>query len=131
MWRIGEAEPYARFDWGGASLLVVWSPDARWLATGDQTPSVHLYDFTRDYPLHIHGFETKVKAVDFSPDGQRLVTGGGSTVTVWNCTGKAGPEDTIPEQLRFHRATSKRSPVRQTVNFGKRRQRGSPGHLGR
>ena len=103
MWRIGEAEPYARFDWGGASLLVVWSPDARWLATGDQTPSVHLYDFTRDYPLHIHGFETKVKAMDFSPDGQRLVTGGGSIVTVWNCTGKTGPENTTPDQLKFHK----------------------------
>ncbi len=103
MWRISEAEPFARFDWGGASLLVAWSPDARWIATGDQTPSVHLYDFTRDYPLHIHGFETKVKAMDFSPDGKRLVTGGGSTVTVWNCSGPTGPENTVPDQLRFHK----------------------------
>lgn len=103
MWRIGEAEPFARFDWGGASLLVAWSADARWIATGDQTPSVHLYDFTRDYPLHIHGFETKVKTIDFSPDGKRLVTGGGSTITVWNCTGKTGPEKTVPDQLKFHK----------------------------
>src|SRR4051812_42072841 len=51
MWRIGETEPYAKFDWGGASLIAGWSPDGRWIATGDQTPSIHLYDFTRDYPL--------------------------------------------------------------------------------
>ena len=34
MWRIGETEPFARFDWGGASLLVLWSPTGRWLVTG-------------------------------------------------------------------------------------------------
>ena len=103
MWRIGEAEPFARFDWGGASLLVLWSSDGRWIATGDQTPSVHLYDFTRDYPLHIQGYETKVKAMDFSPDGKRLATGGGSIVTVWNCLGERGPEGTVPDQLKFHK----------------------------
>ena len=103
MWRIGETEPFARFDWGGASLLVLWSPDGRWIATGDQTPSVHLYDFTRDYPLHIQGYETKIKAMDFSPDGKRLATGGGTTVTVWNCMGETGPEGTIPDQLKFHK----------------------------
>ena len=103
MWRIGEAEPSARFDWGGASLLVTWSPDGRWLVTGDQTPSVHLYDFTRDYPLHIQGYETKVKAMDFSPDAKRLATGGGTKVTLWDCTGKTGPEGAIPDQLKFHK----------------------------
>ncbi len=103
MWRIGETEPFARFDWGGASLLVLWSPDGRWLATGDQTPSVHLYDFTRDYPLHIQGYETKVKAMDFSPDGNQLATGGGTTVTVWNCTGVTGPEGAVPDQRKFHK----------------------------
>jgi len=103
MWRIGETEPFARFDWGGASLLVAWSPDGRWIVTCDQTPSVHLYDFTRDYPLHIQGYETKVKAMDFSPDGKRLATGGGTMVTVWNCTGKTGPESTVPDQFKFHK----------------------------
>jgi YD repeat-containing protein len=121
MWRVGEAEPFARFDWGGASLLVAWSPDARWIATGDQTPSVHLYDFTRDHPLHIHGFETKVKAMDFSPDGKRLVTGGGSTVTVWNCAGRTGPENTVPDQLSFHKgevATLAWSPTGEFLASG-------------
>ncbi|HEU4678870.1 MAG TPA: hypothetical protein VFS35_05075 [Terrimicrobiaceae bacterium] len=121
MWRIGEPEPFARFDWGGASLLVAWSPDARWIATADQTPSVHLYDFTRDYPLHIHGFETKVKTIGFSPDGRQLATGGGPTVTVWNCTGKNGPENSVPGQLRFHKAdveTLAWSPKRRLLATG-------------
>lgn len=103
MWRLGESEPFARFDWGGASLTVAWSPDGRWIVTGDQTPSVHLYDFTRDYPLHIQGYETKVKAFDFSPDSTLLATGGAPMVTIWDCTGESGPEDTTPAQLPFHR----------------------------
>jgi len=103
MWRLGESEPFARFDWGGASLLVAWAPDGRWIVTGDQTPSVHLYDFQRDDPLHIQGYETKVKAMDFSPDATRLATGGGPMITVWNCTGETGPANTTPGQLRFHK----------------------------
>ncbi|MDX2082314.1 MAG: hypothetical protein SFU53_16135 [Terrimicrobiaceae bacterium] len=99
MFRLGESEPFARFDWGGASLSVAWSPDGRWLVTGDQTPSVHLYDFTRDYPLHIQGYETKVRAMAFSPDSRKLATGGSSVLTVWPCTGPSGPEGVTPVQL--------------------------------
>jgi hypothetical protein len=129
MWRIGETEPFARFDWGGASLLVTWS----WLVTGDQTPSVHLYDFTRDYPLHIQGYETKVKAMDFSLDGKRLATGGGAKVTAWNCTGKTGPEDTIPDQLKFHKGDMETIAWSPTGEFLAERRRwtpGLPGHEG-
>lgn len=106
MWRLGGTEPFARFDWGGASLLACWSPDGRWLVTGDQTPSVHLYDFTRDHPLHIQGYETKVKALAFNSASRKLATGGGRLVTVWNCTGKTGPEGTIPKQLEGHTGDS-------------------------
>lgn len=104
MWRLGETAPFARFDWGGASLLAAWSPDGRWLVTGDQTPSVHLYDFTRDYPLHIQGYETKVKALAFNAASRKLATGGGPLVTVWPLTGKTGPEGVMPRQLEGHTA---------------------------
>lgn len=102
MWRLDAAEPFARFDWGGASLGVEWSPCGRWLVTADQTPSVHIYDFTRDYPLHIQGYETKVRAFAFSHDGKRLATGGSNVVTVWPCTGPTGPEGVTPIQLDGH-----------------------------
>ena len=102
MWKIGESEPFARFDWGGASLRVEWSSCGRWLVTADQTASVHIYDFTRDYPLHIQGYETKVRTMAFSADGRRLATGGSSVITIWPCTGKKGPEGVAPVQLDGH-----------------------------
>lgn len=102
MWKFGESEPFARFDWGGASLRVEWSSCGRWLVTADQTASVHIYDFTRDYPLHIQGYETKVRAMAFSADGKRLATGGGPVITIWPCTGKKGPEGVTPIQLDGH-----------------------------
>ena len=102
MWKFGAGEPFARFDWGGASLRVGWSSCGRWLATADQTPSVHIYDFTRDYPLHIQGYETKVRAMAFSADGTRLATGGSSVITIWPCAGKTGPEGVTPVQLDGH-----------------------------
>ncbi|MCX6971949.1 MAG: WD40 repeat domain-containing protein [Verrucomicrobia bacterium] len=102
MWKFGEGEPFARFDWGGASLRGEWSPCGRWLVTADQTASVHIYDFTRDYPLHIQGYETKVRAMAFSADGKRLATGGGPIITIWPCTGKKGPEGVTPIQLDGH-----------------------------
>ncbi len=102
LWKIGGPEPFARFDWGGASLIITWSPDGRWVVTGDQTPSVHLYDVPRDFPLHIQGYESKVKALAFSSNARRLATGGSPLVTVWNCTGKTGPENSTPRQLEGH-----------------------------
>lgn len=104
MWKLGESEPFARFDWGGASLHVEWSSCGRWLATADQTASVHIYDFTRDYPLHIQGFDAKVRAMTFSADGRKLATGGSPIVTIWPCTGKKGPEGATPVQLDGHDA---------------------------
>ena len=99
LWRLGQKKLFARFDWGGASLRVGWSADGRWLATGDQTPSVHVYDIPRDHPLHIQGFEGKVQALAFSKDSRQLATAGSAVVTVWPMTGKKGPDGATPIQI--------------------------------
>ena len=99
LWRLGQKKPFARFDLGGASLRVGWIPDGRWLATGDQTPSVHIYDIPRDHPLHIQGFESKVQALAFSSESKQLATAGSAVVTVWPMTGKKGPDGATPIQI--------------------------------
>ena len=102
IWRLGKKSSCGHFDWGGASLLVTWSPDGRWVVTGDQTPSVHLYDTVRKTPLHIQGFESKVKCFAWFDRGERLATGGGSVITLWPCTGRKGPDGATPIELAGH-----------------------------
>ena len=101
-WDPADSSRVAVVGAGGASLRAEWSPCGRWLVTADQTASVHIYDFTRDYPLNIQGYETKVRAMAFSADGKRLATGGSPVITIWPCTGKKGPEGVTPVQLDGH-----------------------------
>jgi len=102
LWKLGKAKPMSHFDWGGASLLSTWSPDGRWVVTGDQVPSVHLYDVKRKDPLHIQGYETKVKALAWEEAGAWLATGGGRLVTIWPCSSRKGPNGATPIQLSGH-----------------------------
>ncbi|MBL6764347.1 MAG: hypothetical protein ISQ14_05280 [Verrucomicrobiae bacterium] len=102
LWRTGRTKPFARFDWGGASLLVSWSPGGRWIVTGDQTPSVHIYDVKHDTPLHIQGFQTKVKSFAWLREGKQLAVSGSRVITVWPCHGRKGPDGSTPVQLVGH-----------------------------
>ena len=105
LWRIGENAPFDRFDWGGASLKVIWSPDGRWIATGDQTPSVHIYDVPKSIPLHIQGYQTKLRALAWNHDSQWLATAGGESIILWPCKGKKGPNGAKPITLNGHHAS--------------------------
>ncbi len=106
LWRLGEKFSFARIDDGVAALLLTWSPDGRWLVTGDQTPSVHLFDTKKRDPLFIRGFEAKIKAFAWqsagTPDVPWLALGGGPVITVWPCFGKNGPRNAKPIQLFGH-----------------------------
>lgn len=105
MWRVGQEEPFAHFSWGGASLYATWSRDGRWLVTADQTPSLHLFDFQRQEPLHIQGFSTRVKALAWQGEGEALATSHVEQIAIWPTTGHRGPEGARPVLLDGHRAT--------------------------
>ena len=106
LWRLGEAKPFARIDDGVAAQSLTWSPDGRWIVSGDQTPSVHLYDTKKRDPLFIQGFATKIKAFAWQTGGTKdlpwLALGGGPVITVWSCSGKNGPRGSKPIQLFGH-----------------------------
>ncbi len=81
--------------YGNAILALTWSPDGRWLVAGCHDNAVHLWVPAENLELHMSGYETKLKELSFSRDSQRLATGGGRDVCVWDCTG-AGPEGREP-----------------------------------
>lgn len=85
--------PYAN---GIATL--VWSPDSKWLVSGNVDPSVHLWIPEQDIELHMSGYETKVKHLSFDQSSRWLATSGGRDACIWDCAG-AGPEGREPAML--------------------------------
>ena len=86
------------YPYANGIQALAWSPDGRWLVSGNQDPSVHLWLPARDEELHMSGFEGKVRYLSFDPTGRWLATGGGQDASVWDCSG-AGPEGREPAML--------------------------------
>src|SRR6185503_1994898 len=70
---------------------LAWSPDNKWLVSGNQDPSVHLWIPEEKVELHMSGYETKVKHLSFDQNSRWLATSGGREACLWDCSG-AGPE---------------------------------------
>jgi WD40 repeat protein len=77
---------------------LVWSPDSRWLVSGNQDPSVHLWLPEKNEELHMSGYEGKVRELSFDHTSRWLATGGGHDACIWDCSG-AGPEGREPLML--------------------------------
>ena len=101
LWSPDQAEPLARFEWKGSSLVLAPSPDGRYIATGDQDASVHFWIVADGHDLQMSGYPTKVRQLSWDPTARYLATGGGASVTIWDCGG-AGPEGTRPKVLDWH-----------------------------
>ncbi len=92
-----------RFEWKGSSLVLAWSPDGKYIATGDQDSTVHFWYSDSGKDLQMWGYPTKVRELSWNCTSRYLATGGSSTVVVWDCSGK-GPEGTKPKMLEQHEA---------------------------
>lgn len=101
LWRPDGPRAVRRFGWKGSTLVVAWSPDGRFIATGDQDSTVHFWIAQSGKDLQMYGYPTKVRELAWSADSRFLATGGGPDVTVWDCSGK-GPTGTSPTQLSAH-----------------------------
>jgi WD40 repeat protein len=84
--------------YGNGIQTLAWSPDGRWLVSGNQDPSVHLWLPAESEELQMSGYESKVKHLSFDQTSRWLATSGGREACVWDCTG-AGPEGRTPTML--------------------------------
>ena len=96
-----EAKPLRRFEWQGSTLTLEWSPDGKYIATGDQDSTVHFWITATGKDLQMWGYETKVLELAWSYNSRYLATGGGTQVVIWDCSGK-GPANTRPIMLEGH-----------------------------
>lgn len=90
-----------KFDWQGSSLVAAWSPDERFIATGEQDSTVHFWMVESGEHAQMWGFPTKVLQLSWDATGRWLATGGGSGVVIWDCSGP-GPMGRQPEILECH-----------------------------
>jgi WD40 repeat protein len=86
------------FPYANGIQSLVWSPDQKWLVSGNQDPSVHLWIPEKDIELHMSGYEGKVKHLSYDYTSRWLATSGGRDACVWDCSG-AGPEGREPAML--------------------------------
>jgi len=94
----GDFSVAKEFPYGNGIQALAWSPDGKWLVSGNQDPSVHLWVPDRDEELQMSGFEGKVRHLSFDHASRWLATSGGVEVSVWDCTGD-GPAGREPAML--------------------------------
>ena len=98
LWDADDFIPQKEFAYANGIQALVWSPDSRWLVSGNQDPSVHLWIPAEDIELQMSGYEGKVKELSYDHTSRWLATGGGSECCVWDCSGD-GPEGREPTML--------------------------------
>jgi WD40 repeat protein len=104
-WSPRTADRLRHFEWKGSVLRLAWSPDGKFLATGNQDSTVHFWISATGADLQMWGYPTKVRELAWDRTSRFLATRGGSQVTVWDCSGK-GPEGTTPLSLAAHDETT-------------------------
>ncbi|PTY00095.1 WD40 repeat domain-containing protein [Opitutus sp. ER46] len=98
IWDADDHLAQKEYAYGNGIHALVWSPDGRWLVSGNQDPSVHLWLPESDTELHMSGYEGKVRFLSFDCDSHWLATSGGRDACLWDCSGE-GPEGREPTML--------------------------------
>jgi WD40 repeat protein len=98
LWDADDFVAQKEFPYANGIHALVWSPDNRWLVSGNQDPSVHLWLPEQDQEFHMSGYEGKVKHLAFDHTSRWLATSGGSDACIWDCFG-AGPDGRTPLML--------------------------------
>ncbi|MDD5261942.1 MAG: hypothetical protein PHD76_08865 [Methylacidiphilales bacterium] len=100
-WNGQTAEMLKAFEWKGAIWNCRWSPDGRWVCGGSQENAVHIWDAASGMHFHMPGYQSKIRSIDWSADGQWMATSNGIDVLLWDCSG-AGPSGRQPAMFGLH-----------------------------
>ncbi|MEE2729165.1 MAG: WD40 repeat domain-containing protein [Candidatus Latescibacterota bacterium] len=97
----GKQNQPRKYTWKGSSLVLEWSPDSKYIATGEQDSTVHFWHVKSGEDAQMWGFPTKVMELSWDTSGRWLATGGGSSIALWDCSGK-GPTGRQPREYEAH-----------------------------
>jgi WD40 repeat protein len=94
----GDARKFAAKD---PVLKMSFSPSGKWLMTGNQDCSVHVWNTDNGAEMHMRGYAAKVRQLAWHRHSRWLAAGGGDAISVWDCSGR-GPEGRTPMILEWH-----------------------------
>jgi len=96
-------QPVRTFDWKGSLLLARVSPDGRWVASGNQDASVHVWRLWSGEDAEMTGYPEKVDALAFDRASRWMANGGTDEISLWDFSGR-GPMGRAPRMLPGHEA---------------------------
>ncbi|MFD9507889.1 WD40 repeat domain-containing protein [Streptomyces mirabilis] len=94
-------KPVATYPYVGSHLALAVAPTGRWICSGNQDASIHIWRARDGGELTMSGYPEKVSRLAFDETGFWLAAVGAPDVTVWDFSGR-GPEGTAPRSLRCH-----------------------------
>ena len=95
------AAPVRAFDWKGSLLVARVSPDGRWVASGNQDASIHVWKLWSGDDAEMTGYDGKVDALAFDRTSRWLANGGTTQISLWDFSGR-GPMGRSPRMLPGH-----------------------------
>jgi len=97
-----------KLEWKGSHLGATASPDGRFLVTSMQEPMLHGWRLADGKHMRMSGYATRVTSLDWTADGDWLVTSGATQLILWPFQGKDGPMGKEPRLLApsDHRVTT-------------------------
>lgn len=95
------SRPVRTFDWRGSLLVVRVSPDGRWVASGNQDASVHVWRLWSGDDAEMTGYPQKVDALAFDRTSRWMACGGTDEISLWDFSGR-GPMGRGPQMLPGH-----------------------------
>ncbi|WP_030801999.1 WD40 repeat domain-containing protein [Streptomyces sp. NRRL S-337] len=94
-------KPVVTYPYVGSHLALAVAPTGRWICSGNQDASIHIWRTRDGSELTMSGYREKVSRLAFDDTGYWLAADGAPDVTVWNFSGK-GPAGTAPRSLQCH-----------------------------
>jgi WD40 repeat protein len=96
-----QSAPAVTYPYVGSHLALAVAPTDRWICSGNQDASIHIWRTRDGDELTMSGYPEKVSRLAFDDTGFWLAADGAPDVTVWDFSGK-GPAGTAPRSLRAH-----------------------------
>jgi hypothetical protein len=93
--------PVAEYRYLGSHLRLAVDPAEKWLCSGNQDASIHIWRIRDAADLTMSGYPDKIARLVFDDTGRYLASDGSPDITLWDFSGK-GPEGTRPKMLRAH-----------------------------